>query len=103
MNTWPYALHNLPARPDRAKFTQTMTIENLASELHVRLDRIEAALAKQASPYVATDQAAAAYAAIKSVRTWRIWRDENGIRNVGTGGTKVYVKEDIRKAREGRR
>lgn len=80
-----------------------MTIEELASELCARLERIEAALTETASPYVATDKAAASYAAIKSVKTWRVWRDSKGIRNVGTGGTKVYVKADIRKAREGRR
>lgn len=73
------------------------------TEITEQLNRIESALAENASPYVSTERKAARYAAIDSVKTWRIWRDENGIRNVGTGGKHVYVKADIRKAREGRR
>ena len=75
----------------------------MTEEITDQLNRIESALAENASPYVSTDPVAARYAGFKSVKTWRAWREENGIRNVGTGGTRVYVKADIRKAREGRR
>lgn len=73
------------------------------TEITEQLNRIESAVLENASPYVSTDIAAARYAAIRSVKTWRAWRDSKGIRNIGEGGVRTYVKAYIRKAREGGR
>lgn len=68
------------------------TLEEVAQ----RLERIEARLAGNESPYLRCDSEAAAYAGFKSRTTFRRWAKEKGIRPVIRGGLNLWEKSKLR-------
>jgi hypothetical protein len=74
-------------------------LEQLLASIDSRLARIEESLTKIPSPWLKGHAAAAEYAGFKSVRAFRQWAKDHGIKP-DRGGIYFWSRRDIDAARE---